>query len=90
MKAFTVMNNYTDNVFGTFATEKEALNFISDVIATDFAMLEAEELVNDTVNGMSWTGMFLFEQEFNRGEEDGYAASKIYWDKEECVPVRVD
>lgn len=90
MKLFTVMNSYTDNVFGTFATEKEALDFISDVIATDFAMLEVEELTNDTVNGMSWTGMFLFEQELNCGEEDGYTASKIYWDKEECVPVRVD
>ena len=90
MKLFTVMNNYTDNIFGTFATEKEALDFVSDVIATDFAMLEVEKLANDTVNGMSWTGMFLFEQELNRGEEDGYTASKIYWDKEECVPVRVD
>ena len=92
MKVFTALSNYesqANSFFGTFTTEKEALDFVGDVIATDFAMLELEELANDTVNGMVYTGMLLFEQELDKGNW-GYAPAKIYWDKENCVAVRVD
>lgn len=88
MKVFTVMDNRTDNVFGTFATERKALSFVNDMVAADFAMLALEE-PNDTEKGLIWMGMVLLEQELNHGKENGYKTAEIFWDEEERIPVRI-
>lgn len=93
MAVFTVMSDYdgySNGVFGTFTTEKNALDFVSDMAASDPEMLELEELANDTINDMQWTGLLLTEQKLDIGNDWGYNVAKIYWDKENNVAVRVD
>lgn len=87
MKVFTVMDIRTAEIFGTFATEKEALSFVNDMIATDFTIFTTFKS-DDTEKGLIWTKMVLVEQELNHGEEDGgYVMDQIFWDEKDCVPV---
>lgn len=88
MAVFTVMSDYegyVNGVFGTFTTEKNALDFANDMVANNPEMFYIESL-----NGMQWTGLLLFEQKLDIGDDWGYNVAKIYWDKENGVAVRID